>query len=117
MRNDASDSMVYRLGFAVGSLFCLLTSIFVLYKLLVIDFASGTWAFVNVPKSEPRAGLAELALVILQLAGGIALAISSASIKDIRRSLKWSPLFILVFAVLTWIASWAAGPLHLFRSG
>jgi len=86
-------------------------------RLRVIDFASGTWAFVNVPKSEPRAGLAELALVILQLAGGIALAISSASIKDIRRSLKWSPLFILVFAVLTWIASWAAGPLHLFRSG
>jgi hypothetical protein len=117
MRNEDSKSRVCRLGFAVGSLFCLVTSILLLYKLLVIHYASGSRVFLNVPISESRPGLAELTLIILQIAGGVALAISCASIENIRRSLKWSPLFIIVFAALTWVAALATGPLHLFRGG
>jgi hypothetical protein len=114
MLDDAPRSKVRRLGFALVSLMCCLTSISLLYELVLLQLAAGSRAFLYVPRTDPRpaAGLAELALVILQLTGGVTLAISSVSVQNIRRSLKWSPLFIIAFAALTWVAALAARTLR-----
>ena len=92
-------------------------SVSLLYAVTLLHFATGSAAFLRIPKFDPRssAGIDEIVLVLLQVIGGVAFAITCRSGPSIGRILKWSPLFIVGFAALTWMAALVISPLHIIR--
>ena len=107
-----------RLSFAAVSFLCLVISVGLLYKIALLHFAIGSWVFLNVPNFDPRLdrNLEEIALILLQVIGGVSFSIGFWAAQNLRRSLKWSPLFIVGFALLTWVAAWAITPWQFFSA-
>jgi FtsH-binding integral membrane protein len=95
-----------------------MTSVWLLYGVALLHFAIGSWAFLHIPKSDPRLdrNLEEIALMLFQVIGGVSLALSFWPAQNVRRSLRWSPVFIVGFALLTWIAAWALSPWEFFKA-
>lgn len=107
-----------RLSFTAASLLCLIVSVSLLYNIALLHFAIGSWAFLNIPKSDPRLdrNLEEIAFLLFQIVGGVSLAVITWPAQNLRRCLKWSPVFIIAFAALTWIAAWALSPWQFFTT-
>ncbi len=105
---------IRRLGFAALSVLCLGLSVFLLYSMTLLHFAAGSWAFLQIPAADPRAAayLDDLVIVLCQVAGGVFLALSWTSTGSMRPRLKWLPLFVGVFCVITWIVALAVAPFH-----
>lgn len=101
-----------RMIFAGITLVCLFGSVWLLYTVTALHFATGSWVLLDTPTSDPRpqANLDRLAVIPLQIIGGIALCITCLSGKNNRRNLKWSPVFIIAFALFTWLTAVAVGP-------
>lgn len=114
---SASQLPIRRLGYAAVSFCCLGISIFLLYSMTLLHFAAGSWAFFQIPAADPRpAGYwNEFAMLFCQIAGGVSLALCWMSRDGLRRVLKWSPLFIAGFAIITWIVALALTPLRVIR--
>jgi hypothetical protein len=100
---------------AAVSTACLFLGALLLYSVTALHFATESWAFLEIPKFDPGplANSEELALLLLQLVGGIFLALTCLGDQKISRTLKWSPLFVIVFAALTWIVALILGPLRI----
>lgn len=106
-----------RIACATLSVLSLCASVFLLYSMILLHFAAGTWAFLQIPSVDPRPlGSWEIAAtVFFQLLGGVSLAVCALSRDTVARSLKWSPLFVVAFAVFTWIVALVVAPLHIAR--
>lgn len=104
-----------RFGFAAVGLLCLALSVWLIYGATLLHFAAGSSVFLQIPDFDPRphGHSEEIGLLVLQVIGGFTLAICCASKNHIFRMLKWWPLFIIAFALLTWVTALAIGPWHL----
>jgi hypothetical protein len=117
-RRPMANPRLRRLSFVAVGVLCLVISVSLLYNITLLHFAVGSWAFLNIPKSDPRLdrNLEEIALVLFQIVGGVSFVIGLWPAQNLRRWLKWSPAFIIGFAALTWVAAWAISRWEFFAA-
>ena len=109
---DSPKPPVHRLVFAAVTTACLFISVLLLYSVTALHFATESWGFLHIPKFDPGplADSEKLVLLLLQIVGGMFLGASCLGDLKIGRTLKWLPLFVVAFAVLTWILALLLGP-------